>query len=593
MEEFPRPWIKYYDPTQTTPDINYPKVSIYEMVRGAATRVPQNIAYEFQDRNTTYASFLKKIDHTASCLQAMGLRKGDCILVCMPNCPQAIQLFYAASKCGAICALIHPLSAKKEIEHYLNNSDSKFVFTLDAFVNNFIAVKDNTPSVVKIVTTSIKDELGFLKGIGYSLTLGRKVPDFPKKDYIIGWKEFLALSKDDSFEPVDVKGEDPACILYSGGTTSASKGILLSNNNLNFTSYGTLAISYCIPCFIEDFYSDKAIKYVTEREYIVLSVMPIFHGFGLGVGIHSFLIFGGKCVLVPTFTPESYAKLIKKKHPNYIAGVPTLFEKMIGLDIMNDADMSSLEGIFSGGDALPSKTRENFNNFLKTHNGKTIIREGYGLTETVTAACITPINEYHEGSIGIPFPNTLFKIVKYGTEEELPYGEEGEICICGPNVMMGYVKDPELTAKTLRVHADGRTWLHTGDAGSIDSDGFVYFKQRYKRIIVSSGYNIYPSQVEDAVNKFPGVVESCAIGVPDPVRQQRVKVYVVLEPGIEGTEELKQKLITHCREYIAAYGVPKLFEFIDALPRTKVGKIAYTELEEYDRKKREEAEKSN
>ncbi len=587
MDDFPRPWTKYYDPTMTAPDINYKRTSIYEMVKDVERRAPDNIAYEFQGRNTSYAGFIDKIDHTAACLQAMGIKKGDRILVCMPNCPQAIQLFYAASKCGAICALIHPLSAKMEIEYYLNNSEAKVAFTLDAFTNNFIGVKDMTPKLEKVVTTSIKDELSFLKGIGFSLTLGRKIPKFPKKDYIMDWKQFLSLAKKEDYVNVESKGEDPVCILYSGGTTSVSKGILLSNDNLNFTSYGTLAISNCIPCFIEDLYTDKATKYIKEREYIVLSVMPIFHGFGLGVGIHTFLTFGGKCVLVPTFTPESYAKLIKDKHPNYIAGVPTLFEKMIGLDIMSDADMSSLEGIFCGGDSLPTSTRTHFNDFLAAHNGKTVIREGYGLTECVTAACITPANEYREGGIGVPFPNVLFKIVKYGTEEELPYGEEGEICISGPNIMMGYVGDPELTAKTLRVHADGRTWLHTGDAGSIDSDGFVYFKQRYKRIIVSSGYNIYPSQIEDAVNKYPDVETSCAIGVPDPVRQQRVKVYVVLKPGVEGTEELKQKLITHCRDYVAAYAVPKLFEFIDKLPYTKVGKVAYKELEEYDRKKRE------
>ena len=588
MDDFPRPWTKYYDPTMTSPDINYQKVSVYELVKGAADRLPDNIAYEFQNRNTTYAAFMEKIGHVAACLQAMGVTKGDKILVCMPNCPQAIQLFYAASKCGAVCALVHPLSAKKEIEHYLNNSGSKIAFTLDAFVNNFIAIKDETPKLEKIVTTSIKDELSFLKGIGFSLTLGRKIPKFPKKDYIMGWKQFLNLAKNEDYKEVEVKGEDPTCILYSGGTTSASKGILLSNDNLNFTTYGTLAISNCLPCFIEDFFTDKATEFVRNGDYTVLSVMPIFHGFGLGVGIHSFLSFGGKCVLVPTFTPESYAKLIKDKHPNFIAGVPTLYEKMIGLDIMADADMSSLMGIFCGGDSLPSSTRKKFNDFLASHNGRTVIREGYGLTECVTASCITPVNEYHEGGIGIPFPNVLFKIVKYGTEEELPYGEEGEICISGPNIMMGYVDDPELTAETLKVHADGRTWLHTGDAGSIDSDGFVYFKQRYKRIIVSSGYNIYPSQIEEAVNKYPDVEASCAIGVPDPIRQQRVKVYVVLKPGVEGTEELKQKLITHCRDYVAAYAVPKLFEFIDKLPYTKVGKVAYKELEDYDKKKREE-----
>lgn len=589
MPEVKTPWYKFYNPAFTKPHIEYPDISVYEIMRRAANRIPDEFAYEFQDKRTSYGDFLKKTDHVAACLRKMGVKKGDTVLICMPNCPQAIQAFYAASKLGAISVMIHPLSAKNEIQYYLNNSKARIAISLDAFVNNFAAVKENT-CLEKLIVSSIKDELSFVKGIGYSLTLGRKVPKHKPLDYLMDWKDFLRLTEDDDIEVPECTGKDPCVILYSGGTTGRSKGMLLSNLNLNSLAMGTLAISECLPCSVEELYTDMIADILKRRKYTVLSVMPLFHGFGLGIGIHTFLSFGGMCILVPRFTPESYAQLIIKKRPNFIAGVPTLFEKMIGLDVMKNADMSCLDGIFSGGDSLPLETRKKFNDFLNTHNGKTEIREGYGLTECVTASCLTPVGHYKEGSIGIPFPDVYYKIVKLDSEEEVPYGTEGEICISGPDVMIGYVGDDEETkednAKALRKHPDGLVWLHTGDAGSMDEDGFVYFRQRYKRMIISSGYNIYPSQIENAVDKHPAIRISCAIGIPDPVRQQRVKVFAVLNDGYEGTEELKQELIEHCREYIAGYAVPKLFEFIDEMPMTKVGKIAYTELEKLEESRR-------
>jgi long-chain acyl-CoA synthetase len=585
MTDIERPWLKFYDHKQTPDTLTYPDISLYESVRLVAARFPERIALVFMDRETRYKEFIEKVDHIAACLYNMGVRKGDRALICMPNCPQAVCFFYAVVKCGAIATVIHPLSAKNEIKGYLNNSKAKVALTLDAFCGNFIEVKDET-KLETLIVTSIKDELSFVKKIGYSLTLGRKVPKMPVSDCILMWRDFLRKAEGMNMPDVPNKGNDPAVILYSGGTTGTSKGVLLSNLNFNSTSMETLACSNCIPCDIQMLYTDEAKKYI-KKEYIVLSVMPIFHGFGLCTGIHTFLSFGGRCILVPTFTPDTYAKLIATEKPNFIAGVPTLYEKMISSDAIKDADLSCLEGVFVGGDALPSSTREKVDKFIADHNGKTIIREGYGLTECVTATCLTPINGYRPGSIGIPFPDVLFKIVRIGTTENLPYGEEGEICISGPNVMLGYVDNPEETASTLKVHADGRTWLHTGDLGMMDSDGFVYFKQRYKRMIISSGYNIYPCQIEDVLNSFPGIETSCAIGIPDPVRQQRVKAFIVLKDGVQRTDELMSEIKAYCKDNIARFALPKEYEVIDKMPMTKIGKIAYTELEELERRRRE------
>lgn len=587
MEDIERPWVKYYDPEKTRDSIDYPDISMYEIVNRTAKTLPDKIAYEFQGKNTDYKTFMKKVDHAAACLYKMGVRKGDTFVICMPNTPQALHVFYGVIKCGGIATMIHPLSAKNEIEQYLKISKAKYALTLDAFCNNFIAVKDNT-NLEKLVVASIKDELSLLKSIGFSLTLGRKIPKHPAMDYIYEWKQFLALADSDEIPEVENKGNDPAVILFSGGTTGTPKGIVLSNLNMNATALGTLAISSCLPSHIDYILEHGSKEMFDARDYTVLSVMPMFHGFGLGIGIHTFLVIGGKCILVPSFTPDSFAKLIVKKRPNFIAGVPTLYEKMISSPIMKDADMSCLDGIFVGGDSLSVETREKVDGYLKSHNAKTILREGYGLTESVTATCLTPADNCRIGGIGIPFPDVLFKIVKIGTEERQPYGEEGEICISGPNIMLGYYDNPEETAQTLKVHADGRTWLHTGDIGYMDEDGFIYFKQRYKRMIIKSGYNIYPSQLENIIDKYEGIKASCIIGIPDPVKQQIVKAFIVLEDGYTADEKFMEGLKAYCRENIAAYAQPKEFEVIDTMPTTKVGKIAYRELEELEAKRRAE-----
>ena len=311
----------------------------------------------------------------------------------------------------------------------------------------------------------------------------------------------------------------------------------------------------------------------------MLAAMPIFHGFGLGVSIHSMLGNGGRCILVPRFTAESYAKLIITCRCNFMAGVPTLYEALLRQDCMNGADLSCLKGVFSGGDSLSVELKKKFDKFLTEHNAKVLLREGYGTTECVTASCLTPLHLAKEGSIGQPFPDTYYTIVEPGTDTEVDYGVEGEICISGPTVMMGYVNHPEENEKTLRVHADGKTWVHTGDLGYMDTDGFIYFKQRIKRMIITSGYNVYPSQLENILDSHPLVQMSCIIGVPDSLKIQKVKAFIMLKPGIAPSEENKKVLLEYCRKNIAKYAMPYDIEFRESLPKTLVGKVAYRELE--------------
>ena len=324
----------------------------------------------------------------------------------------------------------------------------------------------------------------------------------------------------------------------------------------------------------------------------MLAVMPIFHGFGLGVCIHSMLAVGGRCILVPRFTATSYAKLIVKYRCNFIAGVPTLYEALLRLPSMDKADLSCLKGVFSGGDSLSVELKKRFDKFLYDNHATIQVREGYGTTECVTASCLTPTHVQKEGSIGQPFPDTYYKIVKVGTTEEQPYGEEGEICISGPTVMVEYINHPEETANTLKVHDDGRTWLHTGDLGIMDDEGFIYFRQRIKRMIVTSGYNVYPSQLENILDAHEFVHMSCVIGIPDPYKMQKVKAFVMLKPGYSPSEETKETLLAYCRKNIAKYAMPYDIEFRETLPTTLVGKVAYRELEAEEEAKLKAEEKA-
>ena len=364
------------------------------------------------------------------------------------------------------------------------------------------------------------------------------------------------------------KPEDPAVILYSGGTTGTTKGIVLTNLNFNALSQQVIATN---PMFRP---GDR-----------MLAAMPIFHGFGLGVCIHTMLTQGGRCVLVPRFTAKSYSKLITKYKCNFIAGVPTLYEALLRLPNMEKADLSSLKGVFSGGDSLTIELKKKFDKILYDHKAVIQIREGYGTTECVTASCLTPIHKQKEGSIGIPFPDTYYKIVKPGTQEEVPYGEEGEICLTGPTMMLEYVNHPEETAQTKQTHADGLTWVHTGDLGMMDEEGFIYFRQRIKRMIVTNGYNVYPSQLENILEGHEYVHLSCVIGIKDPIKMQRVKAFVVLKPGYVPTEACKQELMDYCRKHIAKYAMPSDIEFREELPKTLVGKVAYRVLEEEENAK--------
>ena len=543
--------------------LDYFEGSMFDKVADIAAQYPNNVAFDFMGKSTTYREMIREIEKCAKALKTIGVREGDRVTIAMPNCPQAIYMFYAVNLVGAVANMIHPLSAEKEIEFYLNESESVTAITLDQFYHKFENIRGNT-KVVNIIVASVKDALSKPVKAGYMLTEGRKIQKIPKDAPVIRWKEFMKLSEHCFYNyRVQRQSDDPAVILYSGGTTGTTKGILLTNKNFNALSQQIIATN---PMFRP---GDK-----------MLSAMPLFHGFGLGVCIHSMLGQGGRCILVPRFTAESYARLITKYRCNFIAGVPTLYEALLRLDSMNGADLSCLKGVFSGGDSLSVELKKKFDKFLYDHKASIQVREGYGTTETVTACCLTPPNMFKEGSIGVPFPDTYIKIVEPGTDRELPYGQEGEILLAGPTVMKEYMNHPQETAQTMRRHADGLTWVYTGDLGTQDEEGFIYFKGRAKRMIISSGYNIYPSQLENILDAHEKVQMSCVIGVPDAYKMQKVKAFVKLAANVPANEETKRELMDYCRKHIAKYAMPYDIAFREEMPKTLVGKVAYRTLEE-------------
>lgn len=554
--------------------LDYFDGSMYEKIEEIASKYPSNVALHFMGRSITYRQMIHKVETCAKALKVIGVRENDRVTIALPNCPQAIYLFYAVNMIGAVANMIHPLSAEKEIEFYLNESESVTAITLDQFYGKFEKIRGNT-KVVNIILASVKDELTKPIRAGYMLTEGRKIQKIPKEAPVIRWLDFINCSRF-CFYNYRVKRESsaPAVILYSGGTTGKTKGIILSNYNFNALAAQIVAAN---PMFrVGD---------------SMLAAMPLFHGFGLGVCVHSMLANGGRCILIPRFTPKSYAKQIVKHKCNFIAGVPTLYEAMTRLDMMEGKDLSSLKGVFSGGDSLSIELKKKLDKFLYDHHSVVQVREGYGMTETVTACCLTPPNMSKVGSIGVPFPDTFIKIVEPGTDKEVPYGTEGEILLSGPTVMVEYMNHPDETAETCRTLSDGLRWVFTGDLGVMDEEGFVYFKGRAKRMIISSGYNVYPSQIENILDAHDKVQMSCIIGVPDPYKMQKVKAFVTLKTGVEKSEETKQELIAYCRKNIAKYAMPYDIEFRDDMPKTLVGKVNFRLLEQEEMKKIE-AEKA-
>ena len=537
-------------------EINTPDINMYEMVKISAEANPNAIALEYFGKTFTYKKLIERIKAAASSYAALGVKSGDIVTIIMANTPEAIISIYALNSLGAICNILHPLSSVKEIMQSLVSVKSRVLLTMDFCYERIKPVISET-HLKNAVVVSAGDSMGFLMKSAFSLKQHNSVLE-KDDDIAVSWSSFIKSGKKINFETAKNK---EAVILHSGGTTGTPKEIVLSNSNFNSFSIQSVATLRDIKV------GDK-----------VLAILPIFHGFGLGVCIHVTLCFGACAVLVPKFNAKNFGNLIKKYKPTMVYGVPTLYEAMLSAKGLEKLNFSFLKYAISGGDFLPPVLEERVNDFFKNHESSIKISEGYGLTESLAAVCLSVNENYKKGSIGKPLVGNEFCIVDPETDCSVQPGEVGEICINGPTVMLGYRNNEIETANALKIHSDGKTWLHTGDMGMVDDEGFVFYKSRRKRLIISSGYNIYPRNVENVIEQLCYVEKCVVVGIPHPYKKEVAKAYIVLKNGVEPCESIKQRIKHHCADSLAYFSIPYEYEFVKSLPTTPLGKIDFVKL---------------
>ena len=563
------PWLEYYSREERK--IKFTDKTIYQYMIDEVGEDKDFYALNYFNNRITYNEFFDNINHCARSLRELGVKEGDIVTICMPNMPEALYAFYACNKIGAVADMVHPLSSADQIKHYLTESKSRILFLVDFDYDKF---KDVIPTtlVYRTILVSPKESMPLGLTIGYTLTrqLGMKRPKFGDTEYL-SWLEFLSKGIRSNKEyKTNMKKDDLAVILHSGGTTGTPKGIMISNYNFN-------ALSQQSAVNVID---------VRPRDKIV-TILPIFHGFGLGVCIHTPLCLKVETILMPEYDANRFYKIWKNDRPHVILGVPTLWEGMMSNKKFDDVNMSQLKYIVSGGDHLTVPMEERINEFLHKHGAKVNIAKGYGMTESVAATCYTFPGTNEPGSIGIPMVGNTYQICDPETHEPLPIGEEGEICVQGPTVMMGYLNNQEETDKVLITHSDGTKWLHTGDIGYIAKNGIVYYTQRLKRMIIVSGFNVYPSVIEETISKHEAVAKVCVIGIPHPYKMHVPKAFVVLKEGYKEGAKVKREIRDLCKEHLPVYSVPKDIEFREELPKTLYNKIDYKKLEQEELEKME------
>ena len=554
------PWEKYYNAEDL--DVKIPNISIYDQVRNSYEKYPNNVAVQYLGKKINYKSFIKQIDNAAKGFSEIGIKNGDIVTILLPNIPESLISLYALNKIGAIANMTHPLSAEEEIKETLISTKSKYLIIFDEQydkIENFI----NDLETEKVIFVSPADSLNFIKRTIYKISKVNKYKHYPVQENFMSWRTFYNKSKRAKEITVKKFGRNtPAVIIHSGGTNGIPKNIVIQNRAFIFAARGEQIDLIRLNS------GDSA-----------LAIMPNFHGFGLSVLMHTPLALGCSTILVPTFDSKKFDTLFKKTKPTCVLGVPTLFEALANSNNEKNLDLSFLKYVISGGDLLPKNLEDKVNKYLADHNSTARITQGYGLSEAL--ACVTMAHDdvNKSGSVGIPLAGNHIKIIDSATRKTLPYGEVGEIVVHSKALMMGYLNDESETNTALQIHDDGYVWLHTGDLGYMDSDGFLFYKGRIKRMIISSGYNVYPSHIEEIIEKHPAVLQCSVVGVPHPYKQEVPKAFIVLKDGFHGLF-IKSEIKSYCQKNLAKYMIPSEIVIRKKLPKTKLGKVDFNKLKE-------------
>ena len=558
--KYKHPWDKYYDKDKR--EIEVPNVSVYEYMRDCSQNVLDKTALNYFNRKMSRRTLLNEINICAKALRSQGIREGDVVTICMPNTPEAVIAFYAINEIGAIANMIHPLSAEEEIKFSLNSTKSVMLIAINLSYKKVKEIIEDT-AVYKTIVVSASDSMPTLLKFGYNLTAGRKIEKPKRSESYMYWHDFMEKGKHYTNKVlVKTTKDQPAVILHSGGTTGTPKNIILTNGNIN-------ALAKQAPILFPKIDSSDS----------MLAVLPMFHCFGLCVCVHDVLCLGATVILIPQFDAKRFDKLFTSYKPTIVAGVPTLYEALLTNKHFDNMDLSYVKYAISGGDSLAPEKNEAVNKFFRAHGADLSIIQGYGMTETSGPVCAQILDATVPGSIGIPFPSNEIKIVNPDTKEEVPYGETGEICIHSPATMAGYLDNEVETNEILQMDKKGKIWVHTGDLGYMTEDGIVFYVSRLKRMLIVSGYNVYPSHIENVLMKHPDVLNCGVIGIPHPYKVQVPKAYIVLKEGVKDRMKVRGDIKDYCKKNLAAYMVPKEFEFRESLPKTLIGKVNYRELE--------------
>ena len=555
-----KPWLKYYD--QKFIDQTLPALSAFEYVCQRSKNHLNDTALEYYGRKFTYADLIVNVKKTAAALRGAGVKKGDIITVVSIMTPEIIALFYAADMMGATLNLVDPRYSVEGIREYIEEVDSHLLVCLNVVYERCRQASKRT-NVEKVIVLSPADSLPPVMAVGYKLT----TPDKNKyASNVIRWKQFIKGGEGQSTaaEPYD---PDHACVVvHTGGTTGSPKGVMLTDDCFN-----GIALQF------------QAYPKLFHRGQKLMNVMPPFIAYGFACGIHLPLVLGFTVIIIPNLDPAKLGSLVLKHKPEHMFGVPTHYQQLASDPKLRDKDLSFIINYAAGGDSLSRGAEQTVNDFLAAHGARYPIAKGYGMTEVSSAATVAAGLDNKPGSVGIPMVNTVVAAFEPGTDQELPIGQRGELCISGPCLMKGYYNKPEETAILLRRHPDGRVWAHTGDMGYLDEDGFVFLDSRIKRMIIRhDGFKVFPSMIENVVSRHPAVHQCSVVGCADKDHTQGRLPFVYIVLKADTTAKKKQvirELERMCAEELPEYVQPVAYKFISSMPMTPVGKVDYRQLE--------------